>query len=315
MLRLRPTLRVVAAGGGGGMRTELPKRLCGEEFGARELATIRSIVARSPGANRRAIAREVCERLGWINAAGRLKEMGGRVALLRLARAGWIELPPPQNRNNGNGRWPHQRHASLAAVDATLVEGTVGELGPVSLDGLATREESHLWNTLVARHHELGYTPLAGAQLRYLIRLSGQVVGCLGFGAAAWKVACRDELIGWDRWTREAHLGRVVNNTRFLLLPWVRVKNLASHVLSKAARRVVVDFHARYGIRPVLLETFVDPERHRGTCYRAANWRWVGRTRGRGKLDRRHEHRLPPKDVYLLALRADFRRALGVVAR
>lgn len=133
----------------------------------------------------------------------------------------------------------------------------------------------------MAHHHYLGYTPLVGAQLRYLIRspLAG-VLGCLGFGAAAWKVGARDRWIGWDRESRERNLGRVLNNARFLILPEVRVKNLASHTLALAARRVASDFERRYAIRPLLLETFVEHARHRGTCYRAANWRWVGMTQG-----------------------------------
>jgi hypothetical protein len=176
------------------------------------------------------------------------------------------------------------------------------------------RESSARWNGLIARYHYLGYTPLAGAQLRYLIGWQGGVLGALGFGAAAWKVAARDRWIGWDRAARERHLPRVLNNARFLLLPWLEVRNLASKVLALASRRIAVDFEARYGIRPVLLESFVEVPRFRGICYRAANWACLGETRGRGKCDRSHRARLPVKAVYVYPLQGDFRQHLGVAA-
>lgn len=295
------------------MGARLPERLCGEVFGVSGLAAVRHLIEGMPGAARSAIALRACEELGWINVAGRPKAMGARVALLRLARAGWIELPPPRT-GNGNGSWHHQRNAETP-IEGERIEGRVEELEGLELEAVQSHEASRLWNALIACHHYLGYTPLVGAQLRYLIRGEVGILGCLGFGAAAWKLAARDRWIGWDRLGRERHLTRVLNNTRFLILPWVRIANLASRVLSMAARRVVVDLEARYGVHPVLLETFVERARHRGTCYRAANWQWIGTTQGRGKLDRRHEHGLPVKDVYLYPLRADFRRALGVAGR
>ena len=295
------------------MGAKLPERLCGQGFGLGELAIIRELIARDGDAHRTEIAERVCEELGWIDGVGRRKAMGARVALLRLARAGWIELPPPR-KGNGNGSWHHQRNAETPIEDEPI-EGRVEELQGLALEAVDSKETSRLWNALIARHHYLGYTPLVGAQLRYIIRAEREVLGCLGFGAAAWKLAARDRWIGWDRQGREQHLSRVLNNTRFLILAWVHVPNLASRVLSMAARRVVVDLEGRYGVRPVLLETFVERERHRGTCYRAANWQWVGTTQGRGKLDRRHERQLPVKDVYLYPLTADFRRALGVAGR
>ncbi len=150
--------------------------------------------------------------------------------------------------------------------------------------------------------------------MRYLIESDQGLLGALGFGAAAWKVASRDRWIGWDRSGREAHLGRVLNNARFLLLPWIRVKNLASKVLALSAMQVAEDFATRYGERPVLLETFVEIPRFAGTCYRAANWRYLGETQGRGKCDVAHRAQLPRKAVYVYPLAADFRRALGVAA-
>jgi hypothetical protein len=294
------------------MRTKLPERLCGQGFGQRELAIIRERIARSGGAHRTEIAERVCEELGWVDGGGKRKAMGARVALLRLARGGWIELPAPRRRN-GNGSWQWQRRGEVAIDPRPIEADGVEEIEGIELEVVAGKEASHLWNALIARHHYLGYTPLAGAQLRYLVGCSRGLVGCLGFGAAAWKVAARDQWIGWGREAREQNLCRVLNNARFLILPWVRVKNLASHVLSMAARQIGEDFETLYGVRPVLLETFVERDRHRGTCYRAANWQWVGTTQGRGKLDRCHEKRLAVKDLYVYPLSAQFRHQLGVV--
>jgi hypothetical protein len=235
--------------------------------------------------------------------------MSARVGLLRLHRAGLIELPAP-SRGNGNGRglvrgpdrWP----------EPVAVEGTVGQLSGLRLEAVSEPSASRLWNGLIARYHYLGYTPLPGAQLRYLIRYDGGVLGAIGFGAAAWKVAVRDRWIGWDAPGREAHLQRVLNNARFLLLPWVQVKNLASKVLALAAARIPEEFAARYGEQVVLLETFVQRPRFAGTCYRAANWQYLGETVGRGKCDRTHQAALPRKGVYVYPLAAGFRAALGV---
>jgi hypothetical protein len=235
--------------------------------------------------------------------------MSCRVALLRLHRGGWIELPPPRN-GNGNGKGLLRQRIEWPSEDA--VTGSVSELGAVDLVPVLDRETSALWNALIDRYHYLGYQPLPGAQIRYLIRCSGGVLGAIGFGAAAWKVAARDRWIGWSREAREGHLPQVLNNCRYLILPWVRVRNLASRGLSLAARRIGADFEARYGIRPVLLETFVEVPRFRGTCYRAANWACLGRTTGRGKCDRTHSARLPLKDVYVYPLQRDFRACLGV---
>ena len=203
---------------------------------------------------------------------------------------------------HGPKRWPPERAFS----------GSVGALSGLRLSPVVEKARSRLWNGLIDRYHYLGYSPLPGAQMRYLIESEQGLLGALGFGAAAWKVAARDRWIGWERETRERHLGRVLNNARFLVLPWIRVRNLASRVLALAARQVGEDFAERYGERPVLLETFVETPRFRGTCYRAANWQHLGCTQGRGKCDVAHRAALARKDIYVYPLSADFRRALGV---
>jgi len=293
------------------MGEAIPSKLCGRPFDGAELERIRrEIVAANPPL-RAEIARRVCRALDWSDALGRPKLMSARVGLLRLHRAGLIELPAPTGRN-GNGR-PLKRGPARWPEEAPLA-GSVGGLSSLRLSPVTDKPASRLWNGLIDRYHYLGYRPLPGAQLRYLVESDQGLLGALGFGAAAWKVAARDRWIGWEAPCREAHLGRVLNNARFLILPWVQVKNLASKVLALAAKRMPEDFAARYGERPVLLETFVEIPRHQGTCYRAANWRWLGETAGRGKLDRHHRAALPRKAVYVYPLAANFRAALGVRA-
>jgi len=284
-------------------------RVGGRDWSHEDLAQVREAIKQAQPRQRTEIARRVCRVLAWKDVLGQPKLMSCRVALLRLHRSGHIELPPPRN-GNGNGRGLSLQRVEWPAQNP--VTGSVKDLPGLALDHVRGRQDSALWNGLVDRYHYLGYTPLPGAQLRYLIRWEGGVLGALGFGAAAWKVAARDQWIGWRAIEREAHLPRVLNNARFLILPWVEVRNLASRVLSLASRRVVGDFEARYGIRPVLLETFVEQQRFRGTCYRAANWTRVGETTGRGKCDRHHRAERPVKDIYLYPLQRGFRGVLGV---
>lgn len=284
--------------------------VCGRVFGAAELARVRAQIEQASPPLRAEIARRVCRALGWTDALGRPKLMSCRVALLRLHRAGLIELPPPRN-GNGNGQGLSRQR--VAWPQETPLNTTLAELCGLAVEPVANKADSALWNGLIERYHYLGYSPLPGVQMRYLIRCSDGVLGALGFGAAAWKVAARDGWIGWDGATRERHLAGVLNNARFLIVPWVRIPNLATKVLSLASRRVGDDVQARYGIRPVLLETFVETGRYRGTCYQAANWRYLGDTTGRGKCDRTNSAQLPIKAIYAYPLTRGFRRRLGVM--
>ncbi len=291
------------------MGEQIPEKLCGRPLSAADMETIRREIRLADPPIRAEIARRVCRALAWTNALGQPKLMSCRVGLLRLHRSGLIELPAPTGRN-GNGR--PLKHAPAQWPEEVPLHGRAGELSGLRLEPVADKAASRLWNGLIDRYHYLGYTPLPGAQLRYLIESDQGLLGALGFGAAAWKVAARDRWIGWEASVREARLGRVLNNARFLLLPWVQVRNLASKVLALSARQVADDFTSRYGERPVLLETYVEIPRFRATCYRAANWRYLGETAGRGKGDRTHRAVLPRKAVYVYPLRADFRRMLGV---
>jgi len=172
------------------------------------------------------------------------------------------------------------------------------------------RRTSHLWNEYIQRYHYLGYQPLPGAQMRYLATAQGRVLALLGFGAAAWKIAPRGLWIGWSAAQRRERLHLIINNARFLILPWITCRNLASKLLAMAARRIQDDWAIRYGYRPVLLETFVESQRFTGTCYRAANWTHVGQTQGRGKLDTNHQTPLAVKDIWLFPLEKRFKTSL-----
>jgi hypothetical protein len=282
-------------------------RYCGRVFEADEIERIRGLIASRPPKNRAELSRLVCEALGWYKPDGRPKQMSCRVAMLRMERDGVIALPPAQRRN-GNGV-QRRRVSPRSDARAPLFVPRDG-LGSVSLRPVETSAESSLWNELIERYHYLGYKPLAGAQMRYLAFWGRELLGVMGFGAAAWSLGPRDRFIGWSSEDRKRKLHLVVQNARFLILPWVGSPNLASRMLGLVARRLPADWKARYRYRPVLLETFVEVERFRGTCYRAANWIHLGRTQGRGKLDRRHQRPLPLKEIFVYPLDRQFRKAL-----
>ena len=283
-------------------KVSVPHRYCGRLFSAEEIDLLRRLIASNPAKTRAQLSRDVCDLLGWRRPDGGRKDMSCRVAMLRMERDGLLQLPPPL-KGNGNG---HRRPRLTPASDPQEPLTTpVGRLGELVFRCVETRRDSSLWNELIERHHYLGYQPLPGAQIRYLITRGDDLLAAVGFGASAWKVAPRDLFIGWTLEQRRDHLHQVIDNARFLILPWIHSPNLAC-----LARRLPQDWDRRYGYAPVLLETFVEKARFRGTCYRAANWIHVGQTQGRGKLDRYKRFAVPVKDVFLLPLRRDFRQRL-----
>ena len=284
-----------------------PQRYCGRDFSELDLETIRRIATEEPGRNRNRISRLVCEELGWKKPNGTLKDMSCRVALLRMQKDGLVRLPPPAHGNGNGKRWHRRTAAAQPGFPITADAKDLTDLGLAIVNG---RGESQLWNEYVDRYHYLGYTPLPGAQLRYFAMARGQVVALFGFSASAWKVLPRDRYIGWTHEQRKRNLDRVVNNSRFLILPWIRSRHLASRLLGMAARRLPRDWEERYAYRPVLLETFVEIARFAGTSYKAANWICVGKTKGRGKLDVKNEYKKPVKSIWLLPLAKHFRRVL-----
>jgi hypothetical protein len=278
-------------------------RFCGRPFSRQEVQWIRDLVA-AESLSRQELSRRVCQQLGWVNRAGRLKEMSCRVALLRMERAGLIRLPAPRHPGT-NGR---VRHDELSIPHPEGPQQV--QLDSLRLELVQSAAAARWYRALLRQHHYLGGKPMAGAQLRYLLWSEGWLVGGLGFGASAWQVAARDQWIGWSAGQREQRLEWIVNNNRFLLLPWVQAGPLGSWALGRVARQLPADWQARYGYQPVLLESFVECGRFEGTCYRAANWLCLGQTLGRGKLEKGHNPVLPLKRIFVRPLHPQFRALL-----
>jgi uncharacterized protein DUF4338 len=279
-------------------------KYCGREFSGCELDFIRN-TASEPGITRRELSRQICKKFGWLKPDGGLKDMSCRVALLRMAKDGVVQLQPVKPR--GNNFQPIEK--TPATDPKPLILRSAGQLQNIRLE-LVTTKNSRLWNEYIDRYHYLGHKTLPGAQLRYFAHSEEGLLALFGFGAAAWAVAPRDDFIGWYS-HREANLHLVVNNARFLILPWVQSQHLASKLLGLVVRRLANDWQNRYGYRPVLLETFVEKDRFAGTCYRAANWTYLGETQGRGKLDRTNAKALPIKTIWVLPLEKHFREVLN----
>ena len=274
-----------------------------------EIGLIRDLMAEHRDWGRTRLSEELCRCWNWRNAQGRIKDMAARTLLLKLQRRGCIELPARQRPSSNQFR---NRRVPVVEPASEPIRGSLSDLRPLSVSLVAPRSEDlRLFKGLLGRYHYLGHRNTVGENLRYLIRdRHKRPVACLLFGSAAWKCADRDRFLGWDRPCREHNLSLLTNNTRFLILPWVQVPHLASHVLGLIARRIRDDWQAKYGHPVHALETFVDRGRFRGTCYRAANWLRLGTTRGRTRNDRDRRIQAPVKDVYLYPLIPDFRREL-----
>ncbi len=277
--------------------------ISGRRFSAEQIDQIRTLIAENPQLNRSRLALQACERFQWYNAAGAPKHMSMKTVMLSFHRAGLIELPPPRPLFAN----PPARSQLAIDVSSTLFEPItqrVDQLGPLTIKIVrsANRKASVSWSTLMRTYHYLGYDKVGGAQLRYQVECEQGLLALLAFGSAAWKCRARDQHIGWDAPQRERALHKIVNNTRFLILPWVNSQNLASKILSLIAARLPRDWQQLYGYPPLLLETFVDEQRFRGHCYRAANWMNVGRTTGRGKYDRDHKGLSSIKSIWIYPL-------------
>ena len=276
---------------------------CARDFSVEDIQTIRDLIAQDQKLQRSALSRKLCQLWGWTKPNGELKDMTCRVALLRMQADGLIELPPSRI-----GVVRKRAHfPSTCASDAqTPIRQPVHELPRITLQVVSGKSTSLLWNEYIARYHYLGYAAMSGSQIRYNVFAGEQLVACISFGACAWKLKDRERFIGWSEEQRQRNLQLVINNARFLVLPWIESKGLASKILSLAARQLPKDWKQRYGFEPVLLETFVEYERHKGTCYKAANWVNVGRTTGRGKKSTSHKGLIPAKDIWLYPLRKNF---------
>ncbi len=286
-----------------GAEAEAGVKVSGRHFEVEEIRLVVDVVGKNGGLSRFQLAKKACELLDWRRANGGLKAREARDLLVEVEGRGLVRLP--QKRATGR---PAGRATRVARSDAgetrPTMEVSLAEVRPVLLCPVRGRGENELFRELIGRHHYLGFATPFGAQLRYVVRSSGgEVLGCIQYSSAAWRLRDRDQFIGWKQPARQCNLCRVVQQSRFLILPWVRVAHLASHVLALSAARVGKDWEDRYGQRPLLIETLVDGARFAGTCYRAANWIEVGMSSGRGRMDREHaRHGAAPKKIFVYPL-------------
>jgi hypothetical protein len=271
-----------------------------------DLEFLRSLIAENPGANRNQLAHEVCRLWSWNKPNGTPKAISAGQLLLKLHDSGLLELPPALHRPNNHRNIPLRTAAGEPQPEMKI---ELPELLPLQLQRVVTEPDRRLWRELIDRYHYLGSNRGAGAQIRYLVHSPHGIVALFGFGASAWHVKDRDQWIGWNEEHRNQFRHLVVNNSRFLILPWIKCENLASKLLSLIVHALPHDWQTVYNYAPVLLETFVDQGRFWGTSYKAANWILVGLTQGRGKKGNQ-KTRLPLKSIYLYPLTKDFRLIL-----
>lgn len=284
-------------------------RYRGKSYTTREIDEIRQVIATYRDRSRRFISREICLRWGWRQPNGVLKDMICRGLLLQLEAQGFIELPP--RRQNPSNPLPERRKPAMVEVDQTPIVGKLSNLKPIELLQVRRTPLEKLYKSLIEQYHYLGYTRAVGEHLEYIAISNGRPVACFGWCSAPRHIGCRDRYLGWSQEQRIKNLCRVVINTRFLILPWVRVPHLASYLLGRMAGRIAGDWQRVYHHEVVWLETFVDPERgFDGTCYKAANWIYLGQTTGRGKDDHTNKVNRSRKAVFGYPLRKDFRQVL-----
>jgi hypothetical protein len=274
-----------------------------------DLGFIRELIRQHPQASRRRLSQLLCEAWDWRQANGALRDMVCRSMMLVLHRAGHIELPakkcsPP------NPLGKRSKPATDILLDQSPIPGPLKKLQPIEIRQVRRTSLESLFNSLIERDHYLGYTQPVGEHLKYMLFADDRPVACLGWSSAPWHMGPRDRFIGWSPEVRRGNLHLIACNTRFLILPWVQVPHLASHILGKMARRISEDWQAIYNHPIHYLETFVDQERFAGTCYRAANWQHLGQTTGRGIKDKVHKVTLSIKDVLGYPLTRDFRKRL-----
>lgn len=269
---------------------------------------IRQIIAAYPSGSRRFISQEVCRAWEWRQANGALKDMVCRSLLLLLQSQGLIKLPPPKCKLPNP--LANRKKPVDIEVDRSPIQGSVRDLHPIHLKQVRRTRWEKLFNSLISEHHYLGYTQPVGEHLKYVAFSNDRPIACLAWSSAPWYIGVRDRFIGWSPETRQRNLSLIINNTRFLVLPWVAVPHLASHMLALNRRQVAADWTVVYNHPVYLLETFIDTERFQGTCYKADNWIYVGNTTGRGKLSKSTTPTLSKKAVYVYPLTKDFRDRL-----
>jgi uncharacterized protein DUF4338 len=275
---------------------------------ADDIAFIQQFINTNQGISRRKLSAKLCEAWQWKQANGALRDMVCRGLLLMLDRAGQIQLPPVRQRPP-NPLAQRQKPEPIL-IDTTAIESSLKAVQPIHIQQVRRSGDEALFNSLIGEHHYLGYEQPVGEHLKYVVWLQGRPVACLAWSSAPRHLGCRDRFIGWGKEARGRNIRFIAYNTRFLILPWVKVPHLASHLLGRTAQRISADWETLYKHPIYFLETFVDPERFRGTCYRAANWVILGETTGRGKDDQTHRPNRSIKQVLGYPLTRRFRQLL-----
>jgi len=287
------------------------EKFCGQIVKKEQINEIIELVETFPKLSRTELAHTVCELFSWKRPTGKLKSVECRQFLERLDEKGVLCLPECRSQFAKKSKTKVARTGK--ADPQSVITGKLKVFSPIMLDRVETQEQRQLWYEYVDRYHYLGYQLPFGAQLRYFIKsiATNDILGCFQFSSPAWKMAARDRWIGWTDEQRKASLQKVINNSRFLIFPWVEVKNLASSSLALAMKSVPDDWQRCYGYRPVLMETLVDQKRFKGTCYKAANWIHIGKTTGRGRMDRANKQQgMAVKAIYAYPLTSGFRQEL-----
>jgi hypothetical protein len=286
-------------------------RYRGRDITSDDVEFIRQLIDDHPLLSRRRLSMELCVAWGWHQANGTPRDMVARGLLLQLDREGLIKLPP-QKRFPPNNVVRHRRTEPSLFLTWPALEGPLAKIRPVEIRQVRRTGDEKLFDSFIQTYHYLGYSRPVGEHLKYMVWAQGVPIACLAWSSAPRHIGCRDRYIGWSAETRRRNVYLVAYNSRYLILPWARMPHLASHILAMVARRISDDWSQVYEHPIWLLETFVDRERFRGTCYRAANWIHVGITTGRGKADQTHKPNRSLKDVLVYPLAVDFRERLGV---
>jgi hypothetical protein len=285
-------------------------RYRGQEIGSDQITFLREFIRTHATSSRWKLSRQLCEALGWKQANGALRDMVCRGLLLVLERAGQIELPPVRRHIRGQCRTGRPRPEAVLIDDTPLVM-SLKALGPVDIHPVRRTADEPLFNSLMEHYHYLAYEQPVGEHLKYLAWAQGRPIACLAWSSAPRHLGSRDRYIGWNAEARRRNIRFIAYNTRFLILPWVRVPHLASHILGKVTRALSADWERMYGHPVYFAETFIDPGRFRGACYRAANWQLLGFTTGRGKNDQTNKPNRPIKEVLGFPLTRYFREYLS----
>lgn len=275
---------------------------------AEDVAFIKDLIENNPKDSRYSLSKKLCKAWNWVQPNGVLRDMVCRGYLLKLERAGYIKLPP--RKIVPNNPFVNRKQPEKIEIDQSPIHKRLSEIQPLCIQQVRRTSFEKLYNSLIFQYHYLGYSQPVGEHLKYLVFTDRRVIACLAFCSSPRHIGCRDKFIGWSVEGRKKNLHLIAYNTRYLILPWIHVPHVASHILGRIVRILFLDWIRVYNHPIYFIDTFIDPERHKGTCYRASNWIFLGKTTGRGKDDQTHKQNRSIKDVWGYPLSKNFRETL-----